>query len=221
MTADDITIDSNYLDIDKYGNIKLTDNGSWGSGRLIAKNSNDNNQYSTISSDGLYSVSKYNGDIAGTYASSQFVIGNSQDGGLTDAYGIFGDLGSNNNNPKLLIYSPNSQTEITPSGITTPTVTQTSLAEKKKNFKKLENALDIIKDIDIYKYNLKDEEDNTKEHIGFVIGDKYNYSEEVTSKNNDGADLYSFVSVCCKAIQEQQEEIQELKAKIEKLEKGE
>ena len=106
------------------------------------------------------------------------------------------------------------------SGITTPTVTQTSKESEKKNFEKLDSGLDIIKDIDIYKYNLKSEEDITKKHIGFVIGDNYNYSEEVTSNNNDGADIYSFVSVCCKAIQEQQEEIEELKKEIEKLKGG-
>ena len=68
---------------------------------------------------------------------------------------------------------------------------------------------------------MKAEEDNTKKHIGFVIGDKFKYSEEITSKDNDGVDIYSFVSVCCKAIQEQQEQIEELKKRIEKLEKGE
>ena len=113
------------------------------------------------------------------------------------------------------------RTIITENEIQCPLFTPTSLEEKKKNFEKLQSGLDIIKDIDIYKYNMKDEEDDTKKHIGFVIGDKYKYNKEITSKNNDGADLYSFVSVCCKAIQEQQEEIQELKARIEKLEKGE
>ena len=36
----------------------------------------------------------------------------------------------------------------------------------------------------------------------------------------DGVDVYSFVSVCCKAIKEQQEEIEELKKEIEKLKGG-
>lgn len=104
-------------------------------------------------------------------------------------------------------------------GITTPKLTQTSLAEKKKNFEKFNsNALNIIKQIELYKYNLKGEEDTDKKHIGFVIGDNYNYSKEVTSLDNTGVDLYSFVSVCCKAIQEQQEQINKLQIKIEKLE---
>lgn len=106
-------------------------------------------------------------------------------------------------------------------GITTPKLTQTSLAEEKKNFEKMKNcALDIIKMIDIYKYNLKSEKDTDKKHIGFVIGDNYKYSKEVTSTDNKGVDNYSFTSLCCKAIQEQQEQIEELKKEIEKL-KGE
>lgn len=87
----------------------------------------------------------------------------------------------------------------------------TSKAELKKNFRKLENAWDIINAIDIYKYNYKTEEEGTKEHIGLVIGDGFKYSEEVTSKENEGVDTYSLISVCVKAIQEQQYEIEKLK----------
>lgn len=93
-------------------------------------------------------------------------------------------------------------------------VTQTSLAERKKNIEKLQdNAIDIIKNIDIYKYNLKSEKDTDKKHIGFVIGDDYKYSKEVTSLNNTGVDNYSFTSLCCKAIQELQEQIEQLQEK--------
>ena len=96
-----------------------------------------------------------------------------------------------------------------------------SLKSRKKNFEKFsEKALNIIKEIDIYKYNLKVEKDTDKKHIGFVIGDEYNYSKEITNNENTGVDTYSFISLCCKAIQEQQEEIEELKKEINKL-KGE
>lgn len=97
-------------------------------------------------------------------------------------------------------------------------VQQTSLETKKKDFEKLENALDIIKNIDIYKYHMKEENDTDKKHIGFVIGDKFNYSKEVTSKENDSVELYSYISVCCKAIQEQQEQIKQLQERIKRLE---
>ena len=105
---------------------------------------------------------------------------------------------------------------ITDSYVKTQQVIQTSLESQKKNFEKYQNALKTLKNIDIYKYNLKGEQEGSKKHIGFVIGDKYNYSEEVTSKNNDGADIYSFVSLCCQAIKEQQEEIEKLRKEIEK-----
>ena len=88
-----------------------------------------------------------------------------------------------------------------------------SLAEKKENFEKLENALDIIKQTDIYKYHYKDEKQK-KKHIGLVIGDKYKYSKELTNEKNDSVDLYSMIGVCFKAIQEQQEEIDRLKEMI-------
>ena len=104
---------------------------------------------------------------------------------------------------------------ITSSGnITCIRLTQTSKEENKKNFEKLTNAKDILNQVDIYKYNFKDEDDNVKKSIGFVIGDSFNYSQEITSENNDGANIYSMVSVLWQVVKEQQEEIQELKEMI-------
>lgn len=104
----------------------------------------------------------------------------------------------------------------TSGNITCVSLTQTSLAEKKKNFEKLNNALDIVKDTDIYKYNLKDEKETDKKHIGFVIGENFNYRKEITSQENDSAELYSMISVLWKAVQEQQEEIEELRKLVNK-----
>lgn len=104
--------------------------------------------------------------------------------------------------------------------ITCVSLTQTSKEEIKKNFEKLENALEIVKDTDIYKYNLKNEEDGSKKHIGIVIGDKFKYRKEITSANNDGAELYPMISVLWQAVKEQQEQIQELKNEINKLKGG-
>ena len=112
------------------------------------------------------------------------------------------------------------QTNFKTGAVKCVSLTQTSEEKYKKDFEKLNNALDIIKNIDIYKYHMKEENDTDKKHIGFVIGDKFNYSKEVTSKENDSVELYSYISVCCKAIQEQQEQIKQLQERIERLESG-
>lgn len=128
----------------------------------------------------------------------------------------------------LVMMSNYNSSSITPNEINTPKLTadeisaqkinQSSLEEKKKNFEKMkDNALEIINGIDIYRYNLKTENDKDKKHIGFVIGDKYNYSKEVTSLDNTGVDTYSFVSLCCKAIQELHAQIGNMHKEIEKL----
>lgn len=151
-------------------------------------------------------------------------------GGITPQVGAFKDYPDSSEyytaalDPEMIIIQKSgkeiSQTVIRPSGIETPTVTQTSLESEKKNFEKFENGLDVINNVDIYKYHLKGQEDTDKKHIGFVIGDNYNYREEITSQNNNGVDLYSMIAVTYKAIQEQQAEIQELRNEISKLKEG-
>ena len=79
------------------------------------------------------------------------------------------------------------------------------------------NKNNSTKNVDIYKYNLKNEEDGTKKHIGFVIGDNYKYSKELTSNNNDGVDIYSLASCCLAGIKEQQKIIDTLQQEIKEL----
>lgn len=102
------------------------------------------------------------------------------------------------------------------------TLNQTSKAESKKNFEKftLEEAKKILNNTDIYKYNLKIQDDKDKKHIGFVIGDDYNYSEEITSEKNDGANIYSMTSVLYPIVKEQQKQIEEFQQRFKKLEGG-
>lgn len=125
-------------------------------------------------------------------------------------------------NAYLELTASNGQTTVGSGGITTPTLTQTSKAESKKNFEKftLEEAKEILNNTDIYKYNLKTQDDKDKKHIGFVIGDDYNYSEEITSEKNDGANIYSMTSVLYTIVKEQQKQIEELHKEINEL-KGE
>ena len=104
--------------------------------------------------------------------------------------------------------------------ITCVSLTQTSKEESKKNFEKYENALEEIKNTDIYRYNLKNENDNDKKHIGFVIGKEFNYSHDITGINENkevGVDIYSMVSELWQGVKEQQEEIEKLKNEIKSL----
>ncbi len=211
LTSKNIVIKSDNFNVDKNGNMNCK-NASINGGNIILNANGDqvlkimkNNQTSYM----VYMTDQAIGLNYGNYSIEMFVGGGYSDGSIYNS---------------ILITDAKGKTKISGSEIVTPKLTQTSLAKHKKNFEKLQDALEILKQIDIYKYNLKGEEDS-KKHIGFVIGDKYNYSKEVTSNKNDGVDLYSFVSVCCKAIQEQQEQIeqqnnliQSLVERIEKLE---
>lgn len=93
-----------------------------------------------------------------------------------------------------------------------------SREEMKKNIQKYtEKAIEVVKNTDIYKFNYKTEKDTNKKCVGFIIGEDYKYSKELTSTDENGkeigANLYSMISIAYKAIQEQQEQIEELQAK--------
>lgn len=123
-----------------------------------------------------------------------------------------GSWRSYGNTIEMILSNPNNTTEVNADYVRTPIVYQTSLAEKKKNIKLYKNsALDLIKNSDIYTYNLKHEEDDNRKHIGLVIGKKYKCCKEVMSNDNQSIDQYSMISVSWKAIQE-------LLNKIEKME---
>lgn len=86
-----------------------------------------------------------------------------------------------------------------------------SLADKKRNIEKYNNsALNEILNTDIYYYNYKEDNENTKKRVGAVIGEDYRCSKEIIGTEHKGIDLYSMMSVAYKAIQEQQEMIENL-----------
>ena len=95
-------------------------------------------------------------------------------------------------------------------------VIQGSFEEIKKNIKLYDkSALEQVINSDIYTYNLKTEKDTDKKHIGLVIGDNYKTPDEIIT--NDGISPYSMVSLLWKAVQEQQQQIENLKNEINKL----
>lgn len=95
-----------------------------------------------------------------------------------------------------------------------------SLEKFKKNISKTKIcALDLINNTDIYEYEYKEEEQNGKKHIGLIIGEDYKTPKEIISNTKDSIDLYAMISISWKAIKEQQEIIEQLKERIEKLER--
>lgn len=205
LTSANIVINSNNFKVDKNGNIEANNS--------ILKNLKIINGEITLSSDGnkVIRVIK-DGDTNKMVYITHNIVGMNNGSDHVEV-GVQGY-------PSIDVYRDGSTgSYITHEGISTPKLTQTSLAESKKNFEKMsDNALEILKNIDIYKYNLKIEQDTDKKHIGFVIGDKYNYSKEVTSLDNTGVDNYSFTSLCCKAIQELSQQVEELQNKLKEKE---
>ena len=199
--------------IDTAGNMQCN-NAKFTGGSIILDSSNKSTY-----SNAVFKISNNDGSKAYILSNAMSLTGDSSAGipaeltlslSETDGPGIHLDS-----------FNLESITVITSKEVSAPIITQTSLESKKKNFSLMnDSALEIIKGIDIYRYNLKVEKDTDKKHLGFVIGDSYNYSKEVTSIDNTGVDTYSFVSLCCKAIQEQQKQIKELKQRILNLEEG-
>lgn len=87
-----------------------------------------------------------------------------------------------------------------------------SLESLKENIEKYEkNALEIVKNSEIYSYNYKGNQDK---HIGFVINDlggNYKTPEDVISSNKQAIELYAMASILWKAVQELSEEIKKIK----------
>lgn len=115
------------------------------------------------------------------------------------------------------VIDSNGSTHIYGDRIVTPVLTQTSKREIKKNIEKFnDNVLDIIKNADIYKYNLKAEKDTNKAHIGFVIGQNYNTPKEIIDKEGDAIELYSAIGILWKGIQEINERLDNVEQNLKK-----
>ncbi len=134
----------------------------------------------------------------------------------TRILGIYGKFW-NVSNQKACYFSSQASRFVFVGDVFANNISNSSRATLKKNFEKFNNGLDIVKNTDIYKYHFKTQNDKEKKHIGIVIGNKYRYRKEITTQNNDGIDLYSMIAVAYKAIQEQQQMIDDLKREIEVL----
>lgn len=231
LTSKNITISSDNFNVDKNGKVIMNDAQIKGGSVAIETdnfvsdtsafkliNKNNKSEFVAMSPIGLQFIRNGN-ELFAVYCyddrDPKFIMSNPA-GGNSQVSTKYDEI-------KVCKYSENSytQTIITADNVTTPALIQTSKVENKKNFEKYDNALDEIKKIDIYKYNLKNEDDNHKKHLGFVIGENYNYSHEITAVNGNGEEIgvdnYSMTSLCLQAIKEQQLVIEKLKEEIELL----
>lgn len=93
-----------------------------------------------------------------------------------------------------------------------------SKKEIKDKIKKANNnAIEIVKNSNIYEYELKSESEN-KKHYGFVIDEEKNdVPEQILSTNKEGINLYSLGAINWKATQELNEKVENMQSTIEQL----
>ena len=93
-------------------------------------------------------------------------------------------------------------------------ITNRSLENIKKNITKFDNALDIIKNSEIYEYNFKTEKDTDKKHVGFVIGEKYNTPSIVKSNDGKAIESYTMSAIEWRALQELIKRLETVERKV-------
>lgn len=207
LTSDDITIISDNFSVDSKGNMSCN-NGTFkgdivgstfkGGTIILIRNDNSGDTYGEL----IVKHQLTDGKIdAITYLDGDFLRMYSQTG---------------NGQINATVWENQAFFSVT-GNITCQSLTQTSLESNKKNIQKYFNALKELDNIDIYQYNLKEETDDTKKHLGFVIGKNFKHSNLVTSPDDKGVDNYSFTSLCFQMIKEQQSEIKELQNELKEL----
>lgn len=99
----------------------------------------------------------------------------------------------------------------------TGTITANSDITLKKNLAKIENALEKVEQINGYTYEFK--EDDSKRHAGVIAQEIQGVLPEIVNKGNDGilgVEYGNISALLIEAIKEQQAQINELKALLNK-----
>lgn len=228
LTGDNIKIASTKFNVDKNGNVtanSLTStNATITGGKLNVTGGTKNNPNLSVSNDN-YSTKILPQDIYVTGSDAAVNVNNTSNSS-SHAY-LYADrtgggitLGGRNSNDITL--RAGSSASITCYGnMYANAYNYNSKEEFKKNIVKFnENAIDLILNSDLYCFNYKNENNDNKKHIGFIIGAKYKTPKEIISQSGDSIDSYSTISILWKAIQEHQEQIEQMKKEIEELKGG-
>ena len=184
-------------------------------------------KYLGINSEIINMQDKYN-NINTNYGSNGIDINDEYGGKYFNKNGILWQTNRGNDyaefsaDKEMMIYSTKAsiRLQVDEEGCHSTSYNPLSLESQKKNIQKFNNALELIKNSDIYTYNFKFEKDSHKKHIGLIIpdnGGNYNTPEEFISQNKKGIELYSLCSTCLQAIKEQQDQIETLQNQINEL----
>lgn len=217
LKGDRVTIESTNFNLDKDGTMSCKDaniNGTITSNNAIITGGKIKVSGSKSASDLLRVENSSN---SSEFSYLQPIGAGFVNGGTDNAIYIM----ASDTTSSIDIYDNGGATTLTGSEIKTPKLTQTSLESIKKNIAKFnKNAIEIIKNSDIYEYNLKSDKDTDKKMIGFIIGENYKTPNEVISKEGQAIGIYSMAGILWKAIQEQQQEIEDLKNKLKEVTNG-
>lgn len=217
LKGDRVTIESTNFNLDKDGTMSCKDaniNGTITSNNAIITGGKIKVSGSKSASDLLRVENSSN---SSEFSYLQPIGAGFVNGGTDNAIYIM----ASDTTSSIDIYDNGGATTLTGSEIKTPKLTQTSLESIKKNIEKFnKNAIEIIKNSDIYEYNLKSDKDTDKKMIGFIIGENYKTPNEVISKEGQAIGIYSMAGILWKAIQEQQQEIEDLKNKLKEVTNG-
>lgn len=219
LTSDNMSISSTNFSVDKNGNVNASNANI--SGTINSSNVNITGGNINIPAQNYANGIKCSYGSDNTYMYSRGIYVSSD-----LPYIYLANLSGNNvtsfgSGAGMFKLSSSNYTNINGGTITANSYNYISKESKKKNIKKYnKKAIKIVKNSDIYEYHYKSENNTDKKHIGFVIGDlggKYRTPDEVISKDGNGINSYSTLSILWKAVQEQQKEIEELKQEILKL----
>lgn len=212
------TILSNVLDVNNDGEVKATDyvkiksiiaestsNTKTVSGEVQIDSTNPKNCFN-VKSGGLTAVSIGLGGIySNCITTDDFICGY-----VTPSYNFYGVCINSRTAEITLTKNNEDGTTVTPTAVNSQAFNNTSLAELKKNIKEIGSMYEVVKDSTIYEFNYKNETDEDKKHIGFVIGEKYNTPDEAISQGGGSIDIYDMCSILWKTVQEMQIRIEEL-----------
>ena len=206
LTSGSINIRSNNFNVDTNGTATVRDINIT-SGKILLEGGSSNNpnfrvgngeEYTYILDDGIL-VNAQRCSIA-VGKNNQAVLGTTSDGNDT-ALSLSG-------NANIILTSVDGS-------VTASSYNYNSLKKYKKDIKKYkENAVDIIKNSNIYSFKYKYQ---NKKTIGFVIDNPEDTPTEIVSEDGKSINSYSVIGLLWKAVQEQQAQIEELKKEINKL----